>query len=143
MRFSEAKGQKVISTTGATTVGKVNDLVVDARAARIVGLTLKKTEGDGDTLTWQNMKSFGRDAVTVESADLITEAEGELAVLSDKHHRILGKLVLSEHGDELGSVKDVDFDPDNGWIRALITDTDEVAGERMLGLGTYALVVRA
>lgn len=143
MRFSEAKGQKVISTTGATTVGKVHDLVVDPRTAQVVALTLKKTEGDGDTLTWANMKSFGRDAVTVDSADLITDAEGDIAVLSDKHHRVMGKRVLSENGDELGSVKDIEFDPDTGAVRALVTDHDEVAGERMLGLGSYALVVRA
>jgi sporulation protein YlmC with PRC-barrel domain len=142
MRFSEAKNRKVISTTGATTVGKLQSFVVDPRGAHVVALTLKKTEGDGDTLVWSSITSFGRDAVTVESADLITQAEGDLIVLSDKQHRVLGKRVLSERGDELGKVKDVEFDPDNGAVRSLITDTEEIAGARMVGLGTYALVVR-
>jgi sporulation protein YlmC with PRC-barrel domain len=142
MRFSEAKNRKVMSTTGAVTIGKLQGFVVDPRGAHVVALTLKKTEGDGDTLIWNNIKSFGRDAVTVESADLITKPEGDLVVLSDKHHRVLGKRVLTERGDELGKVKDVEFDPDNGAIRSLITNTEEIAGGRMLGLGTYALVVR-
>jgi sporulation protein YlmC with PRC-barrel domain len=143
MRYSEAKNRKVMSTTGAITVGKLRDVIVDPRNAHVVAVTLKKTEGPGDTLTWNNLKSFGRDAITVESANLITVAEGELAVLSDKHHRLVGKLVLSEAGDELGKVKDIEFDPESGAVREIITSTEEIAGGRMLGLGSYALVVRS
>ena len=142
MRFSEAKNRKVMSTTGAITVGKVRDVVVDPRKAHVVAVTLKKTEGDGDTLTWNNMKSFGRDAITIDSADVITVAEGELAVLSDKHHKLIGKRVLTDGGDELGKVKDIEFDPESGAVRAVITNNEEIAGGRMIGLGSYALVVR-
>lgn len=142
MRFSEAKNRKVMSTSGAVAVGKLRALIVDPRSAHVVALTLKKTEGNADTLPWNNMQSFGRDAITIESLDRIMVAEGELAVLSDKQHQVIGKRVLTETGDEIGKVKDIEFDPDNGAIRALITDADEVAGTRILGLGSYALVVR-
>jgi len=142
MRFSEAKNRKVMSTVGAVTIGKVRDIVVDPRNAHVVAVLLKKTEGNADTLTWNNMKSFGKDAITVESPTAITVAEGELAVLSDKHHKLIGKRVLTDGGDELGKVKDIEFDPENGAVRAVITSGEEIAGGRMIGLGSYALIVR-
>lgn len=142
MRFSEAKNHRVVSTTGAVTVGRLSEFVVDPRTAHVVALTLKKSAGSGDTLTWNNLKAFGPDAVTVESADVVTAAEGDLLTMSDKHHRILGKRVLTEHGDELGKVKDVEFDPENGLVQSLITATEEINGSRILGLGSYAVVVR-
>lgn len=142
MRFSEAKNRKVMSTSGAVAVGKLQALVVDPRTAHVVALTLKKTEGNAATLPWGNLQSFGRDAITIEALDRLVVPEGELAILSDKHHQVIGKRVLTETGDEIGKVKDVEFDPDDGTIRGLITNSEEVAGQRMLGLGSYALVVR-
>jgi sporulation protein YlmC with PRC-barrel domain len=142
MRFSEAKNRKVMSTNGAVAVGKLRALIVDPRTAHITALSLKKTEGNADTLPWNNLTSFGRDAITIESLDRITVADGELAVLSDKHHAVIGKRVLTETGDDIGKVKDIEFDPDDGAIRAVITNSEEVAGARMLGLGSFALVVR-
>jgi sporulation protein YlmC with PRC-barrel domain len=55
----------------------------------------------------------------------------------------MGKRVLTEGGDGLGTVNDVEFDPADGSIRAILTGTEEIAGPRMLGLGSYAVVVRA
>lgn len=142
MRFSEAKNRKVISTTGAKTVGRLSEFVVDPRTAHVVALKLRKAEGKGNTLTWNHMKSFGQDAIIVESADMIRSAEGDLAALCDKRRRMLGKRILTERGDEVGRVKDVEFDPDSGQVRAVITESAEIDGPRIIGLGTYALVVR-
>jgi sporulation protein YlmC with PRC-barrel domain len=142
MRFSEAKNRKVISTTGATTVGRLNEFVLDPRTAHVVAVKLKKAAGKGDTLTWNHMKSFGQDAIIVESADMISVPEGDLATLSDKRHRVLGKRILTDRGEAVGRVKDVEFDPDSGQVRAVITDNEEIDGPRIIGLGSYALVVR-
>ena len=51
---------------------------------------------------------------------------------------MLKKRVLSTNGDDLGPVKDVDFDPASGAVTALILDAGEVAGKRMVGIGSYA-----
>ncbi len=142
MRFSEAKNRKVISTAGAKTVGQLNEFVVDPRTGHVVALKLKKAAGKGNTLSWNHMKAFGQDAIIVESADMIRPAEGDLAALCDKRRRVLGKRILTEHGDEVGKVKDVEFDPDSGLVRAVISENAEIEGPRIIGLGTYALVVR-
>ena len=141
MRFSEAKGHRVMSTSEAVTVGRVKSLVVDVPAARVVALQLRKTPGEGNLLTWEDMSAFGRDAITVEAGSVITVATGDLVRLSDKQHDAIGKRVLTTEGVELGSVQDIDFDLADGSIVSVLTETDEVAGSRLLDLGSYAIVV--
>lgn len=142
MRFKEAKGQKVMSTGSATTVGKVDGFLVDPVTRSVAALHLKKTEGEGDTLPWSDLKAFGRDAVTIEDAALIVVADGRLAELAGKDREVLGRRVLTEGGEDLGTVEDVDFDPADGRIVALLTKQHEVAGSRLIGSGSYAVVVR-
>lgn len=143
MRFSETKNHPVMSTTEAITVGKLAGYVIDPGNSSIAGILLKKTEVDGNALPWASLKAFGRDAITVESSEVITVVDGRLAELSGKKLDIMGKRVLTDAGVELGNVVDVDFDAATGSITAVLTDTEEIAGSRLIGLGTYALVVAA
>ncbi len=145
MRFSEAKGHKVVSTSTADTVGKVQRLVVDPATKSVVALELKKTS-TGHALAWGGVTAFGTDAVTVGSEDKIAEHSEEVEVLAAKDRRILGKLVLNDAGDELGSVKDVDFDPSTGALTTLLLEDGnlpEVPGSRLIGIGSYCVVVAA
>ena len=142
MRFSEARKQKVVSTASATTVGRVDGFVVDAAVGRVVALLLKKTPGDADLLRWADLTAFGRDAVTVPGPEAFTTASGDLAVLADKHHDVIGKGVLTDAGVAVGKVVDVDFDLTDGTVLTLITDRDEIPGTSLISLGTYALMVR-
>ncbi len=140
MRFSEAKGRKVVSTSTAATVGKVAGFVIDPERNRVIALQLNKSEG-GDTLRWSDITGFGADAVTVSGDDKITEADADVAARSDKAHRVLGKLGLTVAGDALGKITDVDFDPESGTITALQIDRDEVVRVKIVGVGSYAAVV--
>lgn len=142
MRFSEAEGHRVLSTSTATTVGKVGALLVDPVERAVVALHLKKTPGDADTLLWPAMTAFGRDAVTVSGDEVFTTAEGRVAELGGKAATLVGKRVLDEGGDELGKVQDVEFDAGSGAITGLLTADDELDGARLLGVGSYAVVVR-
>ncbi len=142
MRFSEAQKQKVVSTSSATTVGRVDGFVVDPVTSRVVALKLKKTPGDADLLAWSALTSFGTDAVTVPDEGVFTSADGEFAELADSDHDVMGKLVLTRTGVELGTVEDVEFDTTDGTVRTVITGRTEIPGAAMTGLGTYALMVR-
>ncbi len=141
MRFSEAKNHRVMSVNDAATVGRVQRIAVDPATSSIAGLKLRKTPGDGDTLAWSELAAFGRDAVTVDSADRIVRATGDLRRLLAKDHAVLGKRVLSVRGVDLGTVKDVDFDMGSGAVVSVITDRHEIPGPSIVGLGSYALVV--
>ena len=142
MRFSDAKGRKVVSTSSAETVGKLDNFVVDPRQRAVVAVELKKTDS-GDTLMWSAIVGFGADAITVTSAAAIAEQTPAVAALAGKHHRIIGKRILSAAGDELGEIDDVDFDPETGRVQSLISGDLEVDGERLIGIGSYAVVVTA
>lgn len=145
MRFSEAKGRKVVSTSTADTVGKVDRLIVDPATKSVAALELKKTS-QASGLAWANITSFGTDAVTVAAEDKLAAHSEEIEVLAAKDRRILGKMVLDNAGDELGTVKDVDFDPSNGVITSLLLEDGnlpEVPGSRLIGIGSYAVIVAA
>ena len=141
MRFSEAVGRQVVSTSTAQTVGRVDEFVVDSRRRAVVALSLRRTEG-GDTLLWTDIVAFGADAVTVASADKSVEAAPAIVALSGKEHRLIGKRVLTAGGDDIGTVDDIEFDADTGTITSLLLAAGDVAGARLLGVGSYAVVVR-
>jgi len=143
MLFSEAVGQRVVSTTSAATVGHVSSLVIDAAAQRVVALSLKKTPVSGTLLPWSDVTAFGVDAVTVTSESQIIEEQGEYAELNSKAHVILKKRILNTAGLQVGTVRDVDFDPADGRILGILTDDQPIDGRALLGVGSYAVVVRA
>lgn len=146
--FEDAKGRKVVDLVSAETVGKVKDFVVDPATRSVVALILKKTKS-GDTLTWADLAGFGPDAVTVQGVDTITEATGPVDALLGKDHQLMGKRVLSTDGVELGQVCDVEFDPDNGAVTSVLLEDGPpgspraVEGGRLVGVGSYAVVVQA
>ncbi len=142
MLFSEARGHKVVSTRTADTVGRVKDFVVDPATRRVVALEVRKS-AEGDTLLWADLGAFGADAVTVAEASSIGAAGDDIAALTGKDHRLVGKRVLSSVGDELGTVSDVEFDHESGAVTALVLGSASVVGARLVGVGSYAVVVTA
>ncbi|GAB2919246.1 hypothetical protein GCM10027047_16010 [Rhodococcus aerolatus] len=140
--FSDAKGRKVVSTSTADTVGKISEFVVDPSSRSVVAVLCKKTE-DGDTLRWSDITAFGDDAVTVANAGVIGSPDETVGALTGKDHHVLGKRVLTSRGADLGKVKDVEFDHESGAIENLVLDDQSIGGARLLGVGSYAVVVRA
>lgn len=142
MLFSESVGRKVVSTSTADTVGAVGEFLVDPRSRTVVGLQIKKCK-TGDALMWSGISAFGSDAVTVESADSIVDigTEDSLSELQGKAHRVIGKRALSTTGVDLGTVNDVEFDPETGAVTSVIVDTVSIEGRTLTGVGSYAVVL--
>lgn len=141
MKFSEALGHKVVSLATAETVGILDELVVDPQSRRVVALGINKSHS-GTALRWGDIESFGPDAVTVTDADRIAGPDRDVDRLSGKDHHFLGKRVLLTVGDELGEVDDVEFDPDSGELVAIMLKDGDVEAHRLVGVGSYAVVVR-
>jgi sporulation protein YlmC with PRC-barrel domain len=144
MLFSKAKGHKVVASSTAATVGRVSGFVVDPATRSVVAVQLKKAD-NGDYLRWGDLAAFGADAVTVADDSAIGDGGPDVSALAGKAHRVLGKRVLTTAGDELGKVDDVDFDQETGTVTSLLLakgGTGEVAGDRLVGIGSYAVVVR-
>ena len=142
MLFSQARKHNVVNTATATRVGRVDGFVVLPGPARVALLRLSKVSGAGTLLAWEDVQGFGPDAVTVATDAVIRPARDALEQRAEDHDlEILGKRALTEHGMELGPVTDVDFDPETGAVTSLITKTETIAGQRLIGLGGYAVVV--
>ncbi|MBC2876557.1 MULTISPECIES: PRC-barrel domain-containing protein [Streptomyces] len=141
MLFSGTKGLPVVTADEAAELGTVEALAVEAPLGLIGHLRLSGSGGPARKgrawLPWSLVRAVGPDAVIVRSA-----AEPVVAREPD-HHEILGRRVLTDRGDEHGTVKDVAFDPATGRIGTVHTTQGNVSGHRLLGLGDYALVVRA
>jgi len=141
MRFSEAHHKQVVATSTATKAGRVEGFVVSTKPGWVSALRLGKVEGDGSLLGWSDLKAFGHDAVTVDSPDVIRrpiDVAEERAASKDLD--LLGKPALTEYGDGLGVIRDVDFDPATGEITAVHTDREEIRGAALVGLGGYAAI---
>lgn len=142
MQWSQLKGRKVVSTSTADRVGKLDGFVLDPATRSVVALRLKKTDA-GSVVRWADLAAVGSDAITVADASVVVEPDDELAALAGKRGAVLKKLVLDDDGRALGKVTDVDLDPETGALRELVLDGAAVPGERLLGVGSYAVVVRA
>jgi hypothetical protein len=84
----------------------------------------------------------GDDAIVVQDGDVLRppQSDCERRVL-DEDLTILGKLVIDDVGDELGLVADMEFDPDDGAVEAVTLLDNRIPGERLRGIGRYAVVV--
>ncbi|GAA2019186.1 PRC-barrel domain-containing protein [Nakamurella flavida] len=143
MLFSDTKSHKVVATDSAETVGKVAEFVVDPAEHRIIALGLSKTPGDGNILPWSSIKGFGADAVTVTQADTLVVPDAQVTALSGKNKVLLKKRVLDTTGLGRGSVRDVEFDGTTGVITSLVLDAESIPGDRLVGIGSYAVIVQA
>ncbi|MFE3323961.1 PRC-barrel domain-containing protein [Streptomyces sp. NPDC059176] len=144
MLFSKAQGRSVVDVRSAETFGRVVACSVAPSPPRISAVRLKARHGHkAYAVTWRNIQSFGRDAVTVRSAeDLLPEDEIDSLAKEHESHEPFAKPVLSENGEWLGTVKDVEFDEEDGRLCALITEDGRLPGDCVLGVGSYAAVVR-
>lgn len=142
MRLRDARGRQVVSTDTAETVGKVEAFVIDPPTRSIAALRLAKVTGDAAYLAWEDLR-FGTDAVIVASSDrLRTERDDAEARAASKDLQPIGMLVLDDSGTALGTVGDVEFDPVSGAVVELdLGEAGRVPGERLIGLGAYAVVV--
>ncbi|WP_419995096.1 PRC-barrel domain-containing protein [Streptomyces boninensis] len=136
MFFSTTTGRPVISSSDAAALGSVDGFDVNATTGCVARLTVKLTGGSEGSVNWADIEALGADAVILP-AQTVIHGPAEIP-----DHDVLSKKILSEHGRELGTVKDVGFDPDSGAIQTVVTSAGEMDGSRILGLGSYALVVR-
>ena len=142
IRFTEARKRDVVSTGDAETVGRVRYFVIDPAQQRVVALRLDGVKDDERYVSWDALASFGQDVVTIPESGVLRQADGPREEGIRKEYGVLGKRVLSDAGRELGEVQDVEFDPESGSITTLLTKSEQIAGDRLRGIGSYAVVVR-
>lgn len=137
MRWRAALRKEVVDLTTAETIGAVKGLVIDVETGTISALLVGEL-----VLDWGDADGIGRSVVTVERADLLREprSPAERAALEGTSSPV-SKPVYTEDGFAIGTVGDVEFDAVSGRIERLLLGGDAVGGGRLMGVGSYAVVV--
>lgn len=139
--FRAATGRKVVSRASAQDVGTLGHFLVDATERRIAAVVVGRGK-KAQLVDWEHVSGFGADAVMVSD-------EGALRSPSDDRERagadgkldLVGKRVLTDRGNELGTLDDVTFDPETGVLQTLRIGGREMPAPSLLGGGSYAVVV--
>jgi len=140
MLYSQVRGLPVVTVAEAAEIGVVKALTVDPAARAVTHLRVGARRGRVDTvLPWEALHAVGPDAVLVRREP----ADQSAAHPAPPHHESLHHRVLTEFGDERGTVQDLAFDPATGRVETVCTALGTIPADRLLGLGDYALVVRA
>jgi sporulation protein YlmC with PRC-barrel domain len=140
MRLSELTGHPVISTADAQELGRVDTVIVDPRDRSVRAYRLS---GGNWCIPAESTKSVGADAVMVEGADVIVEPRDELEQRAvERNLQIIGSRALTDHGNGIGTVSDLEFDTHTGKVESLSIGSTVVPGDELIGVGTYAVVVR-
>jgi len=141
MRLREALGRAVVARDTAETVGQIHGAVVDVGSRRIAALQVGKGR-KAQMADWDAITGMGPDAVVITGEARLRSGHG------DREERIvkgdidlLGGRVLTDRGDALGPLDDVEFDETTGEILTLICGDTAVAAARLRAVGGFAVVV--
>lgn len=136
--LSEVAGTKVMSKATAEKVGKVERIVVDVPPRRVVAIQISR-----DSLVdWDALSGLGHDAVVVEDGErrrTASDAFEERALSGDFDWK--GKLVLSDRGNQVGTVVDLEIDEASGELLTLKTSEGIIEASRLRAIGGYCVVV--
>jgi sporulation protein YlmC with PRC-barrel domain len=136
-------GRRVVSGGTAEALGEVDGALVDPSSHLVTHLYVR--HGRSDTFVgWDEIDAVGPDAVVLgaEVTPHAPETDRENAAASGKL-TILGKRVLDDLGFARGDLADLDFDAETGAVTSLTIADATLPPEALLGIGTYAVVIRA
>ncbi len=140
--FSGTRGLPVMTKSSAEQIGEIKHFVVEN--GRVHAFHVEGGKKHGQLVSWSDVSALGDDAVVVESAEVLREATDDRESRALRGELVLlGKRVLDDVGDDLGQVADVVFDPSDGRIDSVLVAGEAIAGERLRGVGSYAVVVAA
>lgn len=101
-------GMTVLSRATGNKLGTVRDLLVDPVNGRLLGLTVDVAGGGVGLLGYNDIYSFGRDAIMAESDDSVRPPDENLPVnLPRAREQLVGTTVITESGRLLGQIADV------------------------------------
>ena len=168
-RIREALGRRVVARDTAEEIGRVTELIV-GRDARITAVTTGPFElvpvvggpmvgGPGwatgmgavgftlpaprIVLDWSSIVGFGPDAVVAATESSVREpaSDAELAAISGGG--LLDRPRMTDAGDIVGSIADVEFDADTGRTTGFVIGDRVVPLTRLVAIGPFAVIMTA
>ena len=142
IRLSEVKGRRVMARDNAQVVGTIRRLHLDVETARIIGAELEAAVDHDTIVEWPAVVAIGDDALMIENASdrRAPLDEVEQAFLAGEFD-LPGKLVLDDTGNALGPLLDLAYDEKTGRVTELFVRDHVIPVDRMVALGSYALII--
>ena len=138
-----ALGRRVVARDTAETVGDVQGAVVDVPTLRLAALQVGKGR-KARVVDWSSLSGVGPDAVVVQSESALRHPAGAREEGFVKGGLpLLGARVLTDRGDMVGSLDDLEFDESSGALLTLVAGEHRFSATGLHAVGSYAVVVAA
>lgn len=121
-RATELVGRPVVSASTGEVLADVKDVIYSPDQGHLLGFTLNKRgflAGPAkDVLPWASVAVVGRDAVMVASPDSLVAPQAAPAEVASPapNRNVIGNVVMTDAGQELGQVTDLVVDTDQGEV---------------------------
>jgi uncharacterized protein YrrD len=101
-------GMPVMSRATGNKLGEVYDLYIDPAQGILMGITIKAPNGKLGGIDYQNVYSFGKDAVMVNDESHVTVLTDEwVAQHPHAKKHLIGTNVMTEAGNHLGEIGNI------------------------------------
>src|SRR5690606_21374906 len=111
VRLSEVTGHPVVTTDAAEQVARVGNAIIDPAAHRVLGFKI----GGNAVLPLDQIQGIGSDAVTIAGRDAIRLPANDAEIRwIDDGLDLTDRAVLSDEGNAMSHVEDIEFDPRTG-----------------------------
>ncbi|MEU4245700.1 PRC-barrel domain-containing protein [Actinoplanes sp. NPDC026619] len=131
MLFSALLHRRILAAGCPSALGRVDNLVIDPQTTRIVALCVADGPSGG-VVHWADVAAFSPYAVMVRNRWSVGPPDGRAAELIESDQQLLGKRLLTDAGEQIGRLTDVDFDPLTGEVTRLIASDGPVRGQFLL-----------
>ena len=149
-KINQVFGKEVINQTSGEKIAAVHDVVLDRDLRQIVALLIRGSGLFAEThvVRWSAVASMGDVVIVRTEPPLPTlEQDAEVSELSRNAHRITGTLVISDKGEQLGSIGDI-FINDQGQVigyavkQGMLHSDRYLAIENVQAVGKDAIISR-
>ena len=122
MKAKDLKGFAVVSLKEGNKVGTVEDLLFDARFRTLLGFRLKHdAQYATPVILRSNVSAIGHDAITVSNLDDVMDlAQHPELQTAIPLAQISSTKVVSDKGDVLGTIDDIEIDDDAQTAQAYL-----------------------
>jgi sporulation protein YlmC with PRC-barrel domain len=141
MELRQLKGRAVVNLGNAERVGSLADLLLDVQQQRAMGVrvALSGLFAGHRLVAWDAIRAVGADALTIESASALRPEDDAHLGPFPLSAAVIGSKVLTEDGEHLGAISDLDLDTDTGAITHYVLGgsfTDRMSGhEQVIAAG--------
>ena len=101
-------GMTILSRSTGNRLGTVGDLCIDPVNGLLLGLTIALAENGAALLAYDDIYSFGRDAIMAETDESVRPLGDESSVdLPQAREHLIGTKIITENGKLLGQIRNV------------------------------------